>query len=143
MATLTASEVQHILHQAMPSAADAGIKILHTDDGLAQIVLPFRDWMLRPGGTLSGPAMMTAADVAMYALILSAYGPELLAVTSDLNMRFLAKPQAKDLVATARFLKAGRRLLVMSVDVCNRNAPDALLAQVTGSYVRPGERLGK
>ena len=59
--------------------------------GFAQVRMLFRNWMLRPGDTISGPALFTAADVAMYVLVLSHVGPEMMAVTSNLNLHFLDK----------------------------------------------------
>lgn len=130
----TAEQLESIIHAAMPSAKD--LRVTSLDEESAVVQLQYREWMLRPGGTLSGPAIMTAADAAMYALLMGHYGAELLAVTSDLSMRFLAKPVADDLIATARFLSQGKRLTVMQVEVRN-NGVDRLVAHVTGSYMRP------
>ena len=47
---------------------------------------------LRPGGTVSGPAMFTLADVGLYVAILAHIGPIALAVTTNLNINFLRKP---------------------------------------------------
>ncbi|MDR7126865.1 PaaI family thioesterase [Pseudotabrizicola sp. 4114] len=71
---------------------------------------------LRPGGTVSGPAMFGLADVAMYLAILSRIGPVALAVTTNCAMDFMRKPQAGvDLLGRARVLKLGRRLAVGDV----------------------------
>jgi len=63
--------------------------------------------MLRPGNTISGPAIFTAADIAMYVLVMGHIGPELMAVTSDMTMHFLNKGAPGDLIAEARMLKLG------------------------------------
>src|SRR5690606_42074886 len=47
---------------------------------------------LRPGGTVSGPTMMTLADFALYVAILGEIGLVGLAVTTNLNINFLRKP---------------------------------------------------
>lgn len=71
---------------------------------------------LRPGGTVSGPAMFGLADVAMYLAILSRIGPVALAVTTNCAIDFMRKPQAGvDLLAEARVLKLGRSLAVGDV----------------------------
>src|SRR5690606_10732181 len=49
---------------------------------------------LRPGGTVSGPVLMTVADVALYVAILGEIGNVALAVTTNLNVNFLRKPSA-------------------------------------------------
>jgi uncharacterized protein (TIGR00369 family) len=68
---------------------------------------------LRPGGTVSGPAMFALADVAVYLAILSRIGPVALAVTTNCAIDFLRKPEAgRDLLAEARLLKLGRVLAV-------------------------------
>ena len=56
---------------------------------------------LRPGGTVSGPSMMALADLAAYVVILAHIGPEALAVTTNLNINFLRKPEPGDLIAPA------------------------------------------
>ena len=71
---------------------------------------------LRPGGTVSGPAMFGLADVAMYLAILSRIGPVALAVTTNCSMDFMRKPAAgQDLRAEARILKLGKSLAVGDV----------------------------
>ena len=47
--------------------------------------------LLRPGGTVCGPAMMALADITLYGVVLSLIGRVELAVTTDLNIHFLAK----------------------------------------------------
>ncbi|MFT4151061.1 MAG: PaaI family thioesterase [Paracoccaceae bacterium] len=71
---------------------------------------------LRPGGTVSGPAMFGLADVAFYLAILSRIGPVALAVTTNASIDFMRKPDAgRDLRAEARLLKLGRVLAVGDV----------------------------
>lgn len=71
---------------------------------------------LRPGGTVSGPAMFALADVAFYLAILSRIGPVALAVTTSCAIDFMRRPEAgRDLVAEARLLKLGRVLAVGDV----------------------------
>jgi len=78
---------------------------------------------LRPGGTVSGPTLMTLADTATYLLLVSREGavaadgtPSAAArsVTTSLTMHFLRRPVG-DVVAEARLLKGGRRISVVEV----------------------------
>ena len=63
------------------------------------------DGELRPGGTVSGPVMMTTADVALYAAILGEIGLIALAVTTNLNINFLRKPVAgRDIIGVCSLL---------------------------------------
>lgn len=92
---------------------------------------------LRPGGTVSGPVMMTLADVALYAAILGELGLVALAVTSNLSINFLRKPAAdKDLVGHCKLVKVGR-LLVMGEVMLYSRGDEQPVAQVMGTYALP------
>lgn len=87
---LGSAELEKLMARAFPSSSgESFIKIEELRPGHARTRMPFRNWMLRPGNTISGPALFAAADTAMYVLVLAHIGPELMAVTSDLNMHFL------------------------------------------------------
>ena len=92
---------------------------------------------LRPGGTVSGPAMMTLADLAMYVLVLAHKGPVALAVTTNLNINFLRKPPPGRLQGRARLLKLGRSLAVGDVVICGAGAPDIAVAHASVTYSIP------
>ncbi len=92
---------------------------------------------LRPGGTVSGPTMMTIADCAAYVAILGQYGEVALAVTTSLNINFLRKPTAdRDILAKCRLLKAGRRLVVCEITVFSEGLGQPV-AHVTATYSIP------
>src|SRR5262245_7862514 len=93
----------------------------------------FRPQLLRPGNTISGPAMMALADFAMYVAVLSAIGPVPLAVTINLNINFLRKPAPRDLVAEARLLKLGKRLATGEVTICSHGETEPV-AHVISTY---------
>jgi uncharacterized protein (TIGR00369 family) len=92
---------------------------------------------LRPGGTISGPTMMELADFAMYVAVFSAIGPQPLAVTTNLSINFLRKPAPADLLADAKLLKVGKRLVVGEVAIYS-DGQDAPVAHVTSTYSVPG-----
>lgn len=94
---------------------------------------------LRPGGTISGPAMMTLADFALYVAVLSVVGKVPLAVTTNLSINFLRKPGEGDLLGETRLLKAGKRLCVGEVVICSAGEDDPV-AHVTGTYSVPPPR---
>lgn len=74
------------------------------------------DSHIRPGGTISGPTMFSAADVGMYMALLSRIGPEALAVTTSCSIDFMRKPvSGADILADCRLLKLGRVLAVGDV----------------------------
>ena len=94
---------------------------------------------LRPGGTVSGPAMMALADYALYAAILANIGPVGLAVTTNLSFNFLRKPGPGALLAECRLLKLGRRLAVGEVAIRGAGSED-IVCHATGTYSIPPER---
>ena len=97
---------------------------------------PFVEWMRRPGDLISGPALFGAADLAMYLIVLAHLGPALMAVTSDMNIRFLNRARPGDILAEGTLLKLGSKLAVLEVKLRCGDDP-ALVAHVTGSYSLP------
>ena len=92
---------------------------------------------LRPGGTVSGPALMAVADVALYVSILAIMGPVALAVTTSLTINFLRKPAGDtDILGECRLLKVGRRLVVGEVTLYS-DGSRVPVAHVTGTYAIP------
>lgn len=100
----------------------------------------FDEGQLRPGGTISGPTMMTLADTGLYVAILASIGPVALAVTTNLNVNFLRRPAQRDLVAECRLVKLGKRLAVGEVAIWSDGEPDEMVAHATGTYSIPPER---
>ena len=85
--------------------------------GFARLRLGFSEKNLRPGGTISGPAMMALADYAMYAAVLAHIGPVALAVTTSLHIDFMRRPEQADILAEARLMNLGRVLAVGAVEL--------------------------
>lgn len=133
---LSGQEVEDLIHLGFPDHRRF-LVVEEARPGYARTRIPFRDRMIRPGNVLSGPALFTAADTAMYVAVLTHYGPELMAVTANLNMNFLNKAEPGDIIAEVQLLKAGRKLAVMEVSLFSSAAPDVRVAHVTGSYALP------
>jgi acyl-coenzyme A thioesterase PaaI-like protein len=95
---------------------------------------------LRPGGTVSGPAMMTAADYVLYIAILGEIGIVALAVTTNLSINFLRKPvAAKNIRAVCKLMKVGKTLIVGDVWLYSLDS-DEPIAHVVGTYSIPPQR---
>lgn len=133
---LTAKEIEAIIREGVPMAEDIDFQVDEVSPERAVARVPFSSRLVRPGGTLSGPTMMALADAAMYAVILSALGRVEMAVTSNLNINFLQRPQAVDLIGEAILLKLGKRLAFCEVRLTSEGSSD-LVAHVTGSYSIP------
>jgi uncharacterized protein (TIGR00369 family) len=116
---LTADELERLLAAEFPQmfSAEGGLSIEYVEQGACRIRQSFRADTLRPGGTISGVAMMGLADVSMYIAVLASIGWVPLAVTTNLSINFLRKPAQRDLLAECRLLKLGKRLAVGEVTI--------------------------
>ncbi len=104
--------------------------------------LPVSDRNLRPGGTVSGPAMFSLADVAIYLSVQSRIGPVALAVTTNCSIDFLRRPRAdRDLICEARLLKLGRSLAVGDVLIFSEG-DGTPVARASLTYSIPPNRSG-
>ena len=136
---MTAAEVTAFLDREFPQLRDAGeplFTLVSVGPMAAVMRLAAHPRHLRPGGTVSGPAMFALADVALYAAILAQIGPVGLAVTTNLNINFLRKPPPGALIGTARLLKLGQRLAVGETAITLPHS-DVLVAHATGTYSIP------
>ena len=92
---------------------------------------------LRPGGTVSGPVLMTVADVALYVAILGEIGLVALTVTTSLTINFLRKPSSdKDIIGVCTLLKIGKSLAVGEVSLYSEGDREPV-AHVVGTYSIP------
>ena len=92
---------------------------------------------LRPGETVSGPLLMTVADVAIYVAILGTIGIVPLAVTTSLTINFLRRPAAgKPIVGVCQLIKVGRALIVGEVALYSQDSQE-MVAHAVGTYSVP------
>ena len=92
---------------------------------------------LRPGGTVSGPVLITVADVALYVAILGEIGIIPLAVTTNLNINFMRKPAAdRDIIGVCNLMKMGKSLAVGEVFLYSEGIEEPV-AHVVGTYSIP------
>jgi uncharacterized protein (TIGR00369 family) len=135
---MTVAELERFLAVEFPQVfhPDSGLSIEALWEGGCRVRQAFRTASVRPGGTISGPTMMALADFAMYVAVLASIGPVPLAVTTNLNINFLRKPGATDLLAEARLMKLGKRLAVGEVGIRSADATE-LVAHATSTYSIP------
>ncbi len=136
MPEITVEAFNVIVEEELPLAFELGVQATEIGAGVATLMIPYDAKMLRPGGTMSGPTMMMLADACMYAVVLSEIGIVKLAVTTNLNINFLKKPEPHNLIAKGSMLKCGKRLAVMAVDLYAEGSDD-LIAHATGTYSIP------
>lgn len=137
-ARMTLDEIEAFLEQEFPQIADGGrtYEVLSVGHGVSELRLLVHARHLRPGGTVSGPAMMALADVALYVALLGAIGPVKLAVTTNLSINFLRRPEPRDVVARCRYLKIGRSLAVGEAELFSEGVGDPV-AHVVATYSIP------
>lgn len=140
MPKMTGDEIKDFIAKFFPQAR-MPVEIEELRDDFLRIRIPVTDRYLRPGGTVSGPVLMTIADTAMYWLVLAMIGPVALALTTNLNIDFLRAPQPTDVIAEAEMLKLGKRLAVGRVTMFSHGS-DAPVAHATVTYSIPPESKG-
>ncbi len=100
-------ELENFLRTEFPQVFNAasGVSIERVWHGGALVRQAYREDLIRPGGTISGPTMMALADFAMYVAVLArrrSGRSRLQPVTTSLNINFLQQsPAARDLLAEA------------------------------------------
>jgi uncharacterized protein (TIGR00369 family) len=136
---MTAEEFEVLATQGVPYVGLLGCRVRRFEPGRVEVELPFRELLVRPGGTVCGPALFALADITLYGVVLSLIGRVELAVTTDLTMHFLSKPRPGDLVGEGRILRLGARLAIGEVVIrsVGRSEP---VAHAVGTYAIPETR---
>lgn len=132
---MSAGEVEAYVSEVFPQSDQYGFSVVNLEPGKISIHMKIDEKHLRPGGTVSGPSMFALADCATYLMVLAHIGKVALAVTTNLNINFLSKPEG-DLVAYATLLKLGKRLAVCDVSIC-LVSNEQLVAHATATYSIP------
>ena len=135
MVAMGPAELDEFLADAFPQL-DLPFRVSRSDENGVELVQPFSELHLRPGGTISGPTLMSLADTVGYVAVVSRIGPEFLTVTSHLAIDFLRKPAPAGLRATGEILKLGRRQALISVRIHSEEG-DELVAHATVTYALP------
>ena len=92
---------------------------------------------LRPGGTVSGPALMAVADIALYVAILGEIGIVPLTVTTSFSINFLRKPlPGRDIIGICTLMKVGKSLAVGEVALFSEGIEEPV-AHAVGTYSIP------
>jgi uncharacterized protein (TIGR00369 family) len=100
--------------------------------GSCSVLVPFDPELERPGGIVSGMALMGAADVAMWLAIMTLRGTGEHWVTTDMKTAFLRSARAEDVLCSANVLKIGRRAAYGTAEC--RSEASGLLAHHVLTY---------
>ena len=138
MPVMTPDDLHRFLEEEFPQAPP-GISVESVDDTTIRVRQKTLDAHLRPGGTISGPTLMAMVDCGFYLLLLSRLGPVALAVTTNLNINFMRKPEPGDLLGEGRLLKLGKTLAVGDFTIWSEGLEDPV-AHATVTYAIPPKR---
>jgi uncharacterized protein (TIGR00369 family) len=139
MTRMTAQELEGFLYSHFLEMDERLFHVERVEENFAEIRMTYHPRHLRPGGTISGPALMMLADTAMFLALLAMIGPVALAVTTNLNINFLRKPVARDVIARTNLLKLGKRLAVGEVTMFS-DGDARPVAHATVTYSIPAEQ---
>jgi acyl-coenzyme A thioesterase PaaI-like protein len=138
MPVLTPDDLHRFLREEFPEAPP-GIKVELLKDDFIRVRQKTGPLHLRPGGTISGPTLMAMVDCGFYLLLLGRLGPVALAVTTNLNINFMRKPEPVDLIGEGRLLKLGKTLAVGDFTIWSEGVADPV-AHATITYSIPPQR---
>ncbi|MEL7099008.1 MAG: PaaI family thioesterase [Pseudomonadota bacterium] len=133
---MTREEMNGFLDTVFPEVKDE-FRVDHVSEEELVLRLIVGPQHLRPGGTVSGPAMFGLADVTAYLVTLARIGPRALAVTTNCSIDFMRKPAAgRDLLGKGRLLKLGKQLSVSDVLLFSEGM-EAPVARASLTYAIP------
>jgi uncharacterized protein (TIGR00369 family) len=101
--------------------------------GWAEVTLPARPELLRPGAVLHGSSYELVADVAMWLAIMTRTGEEPMAMTIEMKTSFL-RGATTDIGSRAEVLRLGRR--VAFGVATTTDATGQVVAHSTLTYIR-------
>ena len=118
-----------------PFSRYLGITVEKLTPGHAEALLPAKPEIMNPIGSMHGGAIFTIADVAASFAVVS---NGVLATTSSCDIHYLSAPrEGESVTAVADVIKAGKRLVISSVDV--RSGNGKLIARATITHAVIGE----
>jgi uncharacterized protein (TIGR00369 family) len=132
---MTPAEIEAILHRGVPLGATWGVRVVSASAAEAVLELPHNPELLRPGNTVSGPAIMGLADMAMWAVLLAGSEGRDESLTANMHVNFLRPCGPGPILATARLIK-GQGRSVFGEILVRPVASENVAVHVTTSWVR-------
>ena len=118
----------------VPFAILLGIKLDSVEAGRATLRLQIRDDFKQNNGVVHGGVIAALIDSATAFAILPLLEPEERTTTVDLTISYLRPLVSGAMVATARVIREGRRLIVVSADLTDSTGK--LAATALSTYIR-------
>ena len=144
-AVLSAARIDDLIETHFPHVHGAQKSFFIEDVTATSACVRMRneDRHVRPGGTISGPAMFTLADIAIWVAIMGAMGEAGVdAVTTHFNLHFLKRPGRLDVLARVHLLRVGKRSAVAECQLFSEGSDDMVAHGVAG-YAIPSSDAGK
>ncbi len=136
MPKVSQTEIQNLI-DTQPFLHIYGLRVTELTAGTCTLRVPFNPAFERPGGYVSGPLFMAAADAAMWFAILTYLPNAQMSVTTDLTTAFLKSAREEDFFCKASIVKLGQRIIYGTAECFNEEGQ--LLTHHTISYVRREE----
>lgn len=118
----------------VPFARFLGIKLGLLKRGEATLHLELRDELRRNNGFVHGGVVASLADTAAAFAILTLLEPDQTTTTVDFTIHYLRPLLKGEATARARVLRAGRRIIAISVDVLDE--AKAVAATALTSFIK-------
>jgi uncharacterized protein (TIGR00369 family) len=116
---------------------DLGLSVESISSGAAVLRLPYSERLVRVGGTLSGQALMSAADTAMVIALAGSFGEFRPVTTVSQNITFMRPVSKQDVLVEARVMRLGKTLAFGEITL--RGADDGkAAAHATTTYALLG-----
>ena len=135
---LNADEVFGYLEEVFP-AVRGRFSVLELEPMRARLRRETGPADIRPGGTVSGPAMFETADCGFYVVLMAMIGRQALTVTTNATINFLNKPEPAALICEARILKLGKLLATGDATIWSEGGARPV-AHATLTYAIPPAR---
>ena len=134
MAELSIAAAQAILADNFAEwMRDLGLSVESVVSGAALLRMPYSERLVRVGGTISGQALMSAADTAMVIALSASFGEFKPVTTVSQNVTFMRPIAQQDVLVDARVIRLGKTLAFGEVTL--RGAKDEkVAAHATTTY---------
>jgi uncharacterized protein (TIGR00369 family) len=118
----------------VPFARLLGIEVDSVEPGHAVLSMKLRDDLMRNHGIAHGGAIATLIDSAMAIAIMALLEENERTVTVDLTIHYLRPISEGTARASARVVRAGRRVITVSAELFDQN--EKLSATAMSTYLR-------
>jgi uncharacterized protein (TIGR00369 family) len=111
-----------------------GIKLVNVEPGIVTLSLESKTELKRQNGILHGGAIASLIDTAAALAVLSTIGPDENMATVDLTIHYLRAIKEGTIKAEGKVLRAGRRVIAVSIEVMDEAG--TLVATALSTYIR-------